>query len=148
MAQAAGGSRQLAAMNQDGTIKPSTNATAGGSTVTLYGTGAGTTSPAAVDGSIQRVGIVPIQKLSLTIGGQPAAIVARWDARRFSRRRNRHSRHASRWIDGGSRARCADRWVRGGYAKRDDHREEGQSSAFLSQRIFRERNSRGLCLKV
>ncbi|HVY91426.1 MAG TPA: TIGR03118 family protein [Bryobacteraceae bacterium] len=71
-----GGSGQLVAINQDGTINSATNAAAGGSTVMLYATGTGATSPIGVDGAVQGVAITPIQKVSLTIGGQPATIVS------------------------------------------------------------------------
>jgi uncharacterized protein (TIGR03118 family) len=70
------GAGQLVAMNQDGTINSSTNAATGGSTVTLYATGAGATSPLGVDGAIQTDALSPILKVSLTIGGQPATITS------------------------------------------------------------------------
>jgi uncharacterized protein (TIGR03118 family) len=71
-----GGTGQLAAINQDGSINSSTNAAVAGSIVTLYATGAGLTSPTGVAGTIQTEGLSPLLKLSVTIGGQPATIVA------------------------------------------------------------------------
>ena len=71
----AGGTAQLAAMNQDGSVNTATNAAAGGSTVTIYATGEGATAPPGVDGTIQSGNSrVPDLKVALTIGGQPATI--------------------------------------------------------------------------
>ncbi len=71
------GAGALAAMNQDGSVNTATNAAAGGSTVTIYATGEGATTPVGVDGAVQGAGgRVPNQKVSLTIGGSPATIVS------------------------------------------------------------------------
>lgn len=73
----ASGAGALAAMNQDGSINSAANAATAGSTVTLYATGLGVTSPTSVDGAIDSGTIdSPILKTSVTIGGQPATVVS------------------------------------------------------------------------
>lgn len=68
---------QLAAMNQDGTVNSATNAATGGSTVTLYATGAGATNPAGADGAIQSgTSATPYSTVGLSIGGQPAKVLS------------------------------------------------------------------------
>jgi uncharacterized protein (TIGR03118 family) len=71
------GARQLAAMNQDGSINSATNAATSGTTVTMYATGEGLTNPAGVDGAIQTQSArVPNLPVTVTIGGQPAQLVS------------------------------------------------------------------------
>ena len=73
----AGGTGQLAAMNQDGSENSATNAATAGSTVTMYATGEGITAPPGIDGAIQTQGArAPILPVALTIGGQPAQLVS------------------------------------------------------------------------
>jgi len=68
---------QLAAMNQDGSVNTATNAATAGSSVTIYATGEGATSPAGADGAIQNgMSRSPILKVSLTIGGQVATVLS------------------------------------------------------------------------
>jgi uncharacterized protein (TIGR03437 family) len=72
----ASGGGQAAAFNSDGlTLNSSAAPAAQGSTVILYGTGAGQTSPAGIDGKLA-VGQLPtpILPVSVTIGGVPAAV--------------------------------------------------------------------------
>jgi uncharacterized protein (TIGR03437 family) len=71
------GTGTLAAMNQDGSVNTATNAAAAGTTVTLYATGQGATSPSGADGTIDGgSAAVPFLKVALTIGGQPATVVS------------------------------------------------------------------------
>jgi uncharacterized protein (TIGR03118 family) len=73
----ASGAGALAAMNQDGSINTATNAATDGSTVTLYATGEGATTPTSVDGAIDSGTIdSPILKTSVTIGGQAATVIS------------------------------------------------------------------------
>ncbi len=73
----ASGAGALAAMNQDGSINSATNAATAGSTVTLYATGVGVTSPLSADGAIDSGTIdSPILQTSVTIGGQPATVLS------------------------------------------------------------------------
>jgi len=55
---------QLAAINQDGTLNSASNPAPIGSVVSLFATGLGQTSPAAVDG---QVSVPPLSKLALPI---------------------------------------------------------------------------------
>lgn len=71
------GAGQLAALNQDGTVNSATNAAAAGTTVTIYATGEGGTSPAGIDGAIQSGGArSPFAGVKLTIGGQSATLLS------------------------------------------------------------------------
>jgi uncharacterized protein (TIGR03118 family) len=71
------GSGQLAAMNQDGSENSPTNAATAGSTVTMYATGEGLTTPAGIDGAIQTLGArAPDLPVKVTIGGQVAQLVS------------------------------------------------------------------------
>ncbi len=71
------GSGQAAAFNQDGTLNSSSNPAAKGSIVVLYGTGEGLLTPVPQDGSISAAPPTwqPQQSISLTVGGEPAAVV-------------------------------------------------------------------------
>jgi uncharacterized protein (TIGR03437 family) len=73
----ASGSGQAAALNQDGTLNGASNPVAVGNIITLYVTGEGQTSPAGVDGKIAGISnlTIPLQQVSVTIGGLPASIV-------------------------------------------------------------------------
>jgi len=71
------GSGQAAAFNQDFTLNSVSNPAPVGSTVILYGTGEGQTSPAGVDGKVAAAtGLPPspVQNVSVTVGGVPAVI--------------------------------------------------------------------------
>jgi uncharacterized protein (TIGR03118 family) len=66
----------LAAFNQNGTLNTAANPATGGSTITLYATGEGATSPAGLDGAIQsQSGRSPDLPVRLIIGGQVAQVV-------------------------------------------------------------------------
>jgi uncharacterized protein (TIGR03437 family) len=67
------------AENADTTLNSATNPAARGSVVTFYETGEGQTVPPGVDGAIAttangKTPPVPAQKVSVTIGGQPAVV--------------------------------------------------------------------------
>jgi uncharacterized protein (TIGR03437 family) len=70
------GAGQGAILNQDGTPNSSANPAAPGSVVSLFGTGEGWTSPQLVVGdfSISTPYQTPLQKVLVTIGGQPALV--------------------------------------------------------------------------
>jgi uncharacterized protein (TIGR03437 family) len=72
----ASGSGQAAALNQDGSLNNSSHPAAIGSTVVLYVTGEGQTSPGGVDGKLALSAPypAPIQYVNVTIGGLPAAV--------------------------------------------------------------------------
>ena len=74
--QNASGTGQAAALNQDGSANASTNGAAAGSVLTLYATGEGISLPAGADGRQVPPNAVPkpVQQVSVTIGGVPAAI--------------------------------------------------------------------------
>lgn len=62
-------------VNQDGTINSPTNPAAKSSTIALYGTGAGQTSPPGVDGEIANsVYPAPVLPVTVTIGGIGAQV--------------------------------------------------------------------------
>jgi uncharacterized protein (TIGR03437 family) len=70
---------QVLAQNADGTLNSATNPAARGSVLTFYETGEGQTIPPGVDGAIAstangKTPPVPVQKVSVTIGGQPAVV--------------------------------------------------------------------------
>jgi uncharacterized protein (TIGR03437 family) len=70
------GSGQAAAYNSDGrTLNSSATPAAQGSTIILYGTGEGQTSPAGVDGKLATASLpTPMLPVSVTIGGVPAGV--------------------------------------------------------------------------
>ncbi|HKD09961.1 MAG TPA: IPT/TIG domain-containing protein [Bryobacteraceae bacterium] len=70
------GSGQAAALNQDGSLNNSSHPAAVGSTIVLYVTGEGQTSPAGVDGKLALAPPypAPLQYVNVTIGGLPAAV--------------------------------------------------------------------------
>ncbi len=72
----ASGSGQAAALNQDGSLNSSANPATVGSTIVLYVTGEGQTSPPGVDGKLALAPPypAPIQYVNVTIGGLPAAV--------------------------------------------------------------------------
>jgi uncharacterized protein (TIGR03437 family) len=70
---------QVLAQNADGSLNSATNPAARGSVLTFYETGEGQTVPPGVDGSIAstvagKTPPAPAQKVSVTIGGQPAVV--------------------------------------------------------------------------
>jgi uncharacterized protein (TIGR03437 family) len=74
---------QVVAANADGSLNTSANPAARGSVVTFYVTGEGQTIPPGVDGAIAppvsttaggKNPPVPVQKVSVTIGGQPVVV--------------------------------------------------------------------------
>ena len=71
-----GAGDQAAVINQDGTLNSQSNPAAKGSIVSIYGTGAGQTDPAGVNGMITpAVPPMPLAKVSATLDGQPATIL-------------------------------------------------------------------------
>jgi uncharacterized protein (TIGR03437 family) len=70
----ASGRGQGAILNEDGTLNSAANPATPGSVITLYGTGAGETSPPGEDGRIasHAIASAPLQPVSVTIGGVPA----------------------------------------------------------------------------
>jgi len=68
------GAGQISALNGDSTANSASNPAARGSVVTMYLTGAGQTDPGGIDGQIAPPGPAPAQKISVTIGGQPATV--------------------------------------------------------------------------
>jgi len=71
-----GGSGGALIANEDGSLNSTGNAAAKGSVVTLYGTGAGQTSPAGIDGLLT-AGSLPqlVLPLSVTIDGKPSQVL-------------------------------------------------------------------------
>jgi uncharacterized protein (TIGR03437 family) len=70
---------QVLAENADTTLNSATNPAARGSVVTFYETGEGQTVPPGVDGAIAttangKTPPVPAQKVSVSVGGQPAVV--------------------------------------------------------------------------
>jgi len=66
----------FAVTNQDGAVNAAGTPAAAGSVLILYGTGEGQTSPAGVDGAVaNEVFPKPVQDVSITIGGRPAALL-------------------------------------------------------------------------
>jgi uncharacterized protein (TIGR03437 family) len=76
------GSGQGAILNQDGSINSVANPAARGSIVSLFGTGEGATMPQLDDGSlvISTPFPTPVNRVSVSIGGQPAMILYAGDA--------------------------------------------------------------------
>lgn len=71
----ASGSGQAAAINQDGTFNGPTHPAPIGTIVAFYLTGEGQTNPGGVDGKLAAtVYPAPLQNVSVTVGGLPAAI--------------------------------------------------------------------------
>ncbi len=70
------GSGPGAILNEDGSVNAASNPAAKGSVIALFGTGAGQTDPASVDGMLASAPL-PSQALpvTLTIDGQPAPVV-------------------------------------------------------------------------
>ncbi len=68
------GTGQAAALNQDGSVNSVSNPAAAGSTIVLYLTGEGQTTPSGVDGKIASVTPypAPVLPVTVTIGGQTA----------------------------------------------------------------------------
>jgi uncharacterized protein (TIGR03437 family) len=63
------------AANQDGSLNSASNPAARGSFVTVYFTGGGQTTPPGVDGSVTGAVLKWLeQSVSVTVGGQPAAV--------------------------------------------------------------------------
>lgn len=73
----ASGSGHAAALNQDGTLNSPSNPAARGSIVVLYGTGAGVTAPASVDGALAPFG--PLSALPRPAGQIVAGDNGTWD---------------------------------------------------------------------
>ncbi len=68
-------SAQAAALNQDFSINSSTNGAAAGSTIILYATGEGQTSPAGATGSVTGTTLpVPLLPVTVRVGGLPAVV--------------------------------------------------------------------------
>ncbi len=70
-------SAQAAALNQDFSVNSSTNGAAAGSTIILYATGEGQTSPTGVTGSITGSTLplpLPLLPVTVRIGGLPAVV--------------------------------------------------------------------------
>ena len=68
---------QGAIVNQDGTVNSTTNGAPIGSTVSIYATGEGQTSPPGVDGAINGGSLplpVPVLGVTVQIGGLPATV--------------------------------------------------------------------------
>jgi uncharacterized protein (TIGR03437 family) len=68
---------QAAALNQDFSVNSSTNGAAAGSTIILYGTGEGQTTPDGVTGSITGSTLplpLPLLAVTVRIGGLPAVV--------------------------------------------------------------------------
>jgi uncharacterized protein (TIGR03437 family) len=68
------GTGQAAALNQDGSVNSASNPAAAGSTIVLYLTGEGQTTPPGVDGKIASAAPypAPVLPVTVTIGGQKA----------------------------------------------------------------------------
>jgi uncharacterized protein (TIGR03437 family) len=67
--------KQAAALNQDGSYNSAANPAARGSTVVLFATGEGQTTPAGIDGQLAiSTYPKPVLAVSVTIGGQPATL--------------------------------------------------------------------------
>jgi uncharacterized protein (TIGR03437 family) len=70
------GSGQGAGLNPDGSLNSPENPAPAGAVVALFGTGAGQTEPAGVDGSIVKTTLSrPILPVSVTVGGIPAQVL-------------------------------------------------------------------------
>ncbi len=81
----ASGSGQAIILNQDGSINTSTNPAPRGSTISLFGTGEGAVTPQLFDGwlAIATPFSIPINAVSVTIGGQSATVLRASDAPSF-----------------------------------------------------------------
>ncbi|MCC6365381.1 MAG: hypothetical protein IT165_17850 [Bryobacterales bacterium] len=72
-----GGSGPATAFNEDYTINTAANPAPRGSLVTFYATGEGLTDPASTDGKLAAAPYpVPLAPVQVTIGGQPAELIA------------------------------------------------------------------------
>ncbi len=72
----AGGGIGIWVVNQDNTLNSPANPATAGSIVVFYATGAGQTNPPGVDGSVATAPFpVPVQKVSVTIGGVQANLL-------------------------------------------------------------------------
>jgi uncharacterized protein (TIGR03437 family) len=72
----AGGGIGVWVVNQDNTLNSPAHPATAGDIVVFYATGAGQTNPAGVDGSVATAPFpVPVQKVSVTIGGVPASLL-------------------------------------------------------------------------
>lgn len=70
------GAGPLAALNQDGSLNSAANPAAAGTSVVLYGTGEGQTTPGGVDGQIAAsVYPAPVVAPTVTVGGQAAQVL-------------------------------------------------------------------------
>jgi uncharacterized protein (TIGR03437 family) len=74
------GQGQAAALNEDGSINGPTNPAARGSVLVLYGTGAGQTIPAGVDGRPAGQLATPAADIAVSIGGVDAKVIYAGDA--------------------------------------------------------------------
>jgi trimeric autotransporter adhesin len=81
-AKSTGISGGLAVLNADGTVNAPTNAAAEASTITLFVTGEGLTTPAGVDGLVNAAGntTTPLLPVTVTIGGSTAVVVSSIEA--------------------------------------------------------------------
>jgi uncharacterized protein (TIGR03437 family) len=69
------GKGEAAVINQDGSFNSVSNPAAQGSVVTFFLTGEGMTNPTVVDGRLAVAPYtVPMQPVTVTIGGQPAVV--------------------------------------------------------------------------
>ncbi len=69
------GKGQGAILNEDNTVNSSTLPAAKGSLVQVFGTGEGLTQPLAVTGSVTDGTVLPVAKVTATVGGLPADVV-------------------------------------------------------------------------
>jgi uncharacterized protein (TIGR03437 family) len=67
-------SGQAAVLNQSGSVNGAATPAKAGSTISLFATGGGQTSPAAPDGSIATAAVSLALPVTATIGGQPATV--------------------------------------------------------------------------
>ena len=71
----AGTGTQAAALNQDFSVNSTSNPAKAGTEIQLFGTGEGATAPPSVDGKLATdVFPVPLLKITVTIGGEPAVV--------------------------------------------------------------------------
>jgi uncharacterized protein (TIGR03437 family) len=71
------GSGQAVARNADGTVNSASNPAARGSTITLYGTGEGVTTPASTDGMTETsMGAVPVAPVTVSFDSVSAPVVS------------------------------------------------------------------------
>lgn len=69
------GAGPVAALNQDSTLNTAANGAPAGTIVTLFGTGAGQTSPASTNGQLGPANATFLEPMSVQIGGQDAQIL-------------------------------------------------------------------------